>query len=134
MSELDFRKSLLPLPNPNEKDWGDRYTPTEADLPLKVQTVTSRQNELTPGQRESPKRYEVLAGLREYATNHVMLVGKPGSGKSTALRRLLWEEAQKALSAIEKEQSNFTIPVLIELRDRGLRRLERCEKVNNYLR
>lgn len=118
MPELDFRDYLLTLPNPNSQDWGDRYTPTEAELPLKVQTVVPRQDDPTPRQRETPKRYEVLAGLRAYAAQHVLLVGKPGSGKSTALQRLRWEEAQTALSAIEDGQTNFTIPVLIELRDR----------------
>jgi HEAT repeat protein len=118
MSELDFRNYLLTLPNPIAQDWGDRYTPTEAELPLNVQTLTSRQNDLTQEQRESPKRYEVLAGLWEHAADHVLLVGKPGSGKSTALRRLLWEEAQTALEAVERGHADFTIPVLIELRDR----------------
>ncbi|MBM0740936.1 HEAT repeat domain-containing protein [Phormidium sp. CLA17] len=47
-----------------------------------------------------------------------MLVGKPGSGKSTALQRLCCEEAQKALAVIENGQVDFTIPVLVELRDR----------------
>jgi len=118
MTELNFREYLETLPVPAAQDWGDRYTPTEAELPLKVQTVISRQDDLTQRQREAPKRFEVLAGLRDYAADHVLLVGKPGSGKSTALRRLLWEEAQKALSEIENGQTNFTIPVLIELRDR----------------
>ncbi len=62
------------------------------------------------------QRYEVLAGLREYAADHVLLAGKPGSGKSTALRRLRWEEAQIALEVIEQGRTDFTIPVLIELR------------------
>jgi HEAT repeat protein len=116
---IDFQpylKSLLP--DPPNKDWGDRYTPTEAKLPLKVQTVVPYQDDLTQRQQEAPKRYEVLAGLREYAAGHVVLVGKPGSGKSTALQRLRWEEAQVALDAIEDGHTDFTIPVLIELRDR----------------
>ncbi|WP_062287500.1 HEAT repeat domain-containing protein [Nostoc piscinale] len=54
----------------------------------------------------------ILEGLRKYAANHVLLVGKPGSGKSTALERLLWEEAQKA----KQGELNQKIPVLVELR------------------
>ena len=58
------------------------------------------------------ERLEVLAGLRKYVQEgHVLLVGKPGSGKSTALQRLRWELAQAAL---EDEQQ--PIPVLVALR------------------
>ena len=41
MAELDFRDYLRSLPHPNAQDGGDLYTPTEAELPLKVQTVIS---------------------------------------------------------------------------------------------
>lgn len=47
-----------------------------------VQTVQSPQQE-----GQAPERIEqlpVMKGLRKYAANHVLLVGKPGSGKSTA--------------------------------------------------
>ncbi|MBE9008591.1 NTPase (NACHT family), partial [Fortiea sp. LEGE XX443] len=44
---------------------------------------------------EKVERLDVLAGLRKYAKEHVLLVGRPGSGKSTALARLLLEEAEK---------------------------------------
>ncbi|MDX2231854.1 MAG: HEAT repeat domain-containing protein [Leptolyngbyaceae cyanobacterium bins.349] len=118
MPAPDVCDYLTRLCNPSDQAWGDRYTPTEAELPLKVQTVIARPGDRTSEQQETSKRYEVLAGLREYAAQHVLLVGKPGSGKSTALRRLLWEDAQKALSEIENGQTDFTIPVLIELRDR----------------
>ncbi len=43
---------------------------------------------------EKVEQLPVLEGLRKYQDNHVLLVGRPGSGKSTALQRLLWEEAQ----------------------------------------
>jgi predicted NACHT family NTPase len=42
----------------------------------------------------------------------VLLVGKPGSGKSTALRQLLWLEAQAAIRGEKRK-----IPVLLELRN-----------------
>ncbi|HLO88638.1 MAG TPA: NACHT domain-containing protein, partial [Nostocaceae cyanobacterium] len=101
------------------------YTPTDAlsrqlqpakksrfpfDLQLKVQTVPPPQREGQTSDREQIERFNVLDGLRKYAANHVLLVGRPGSGKSTALQRLLWEEAQTPLEKLEK------IPVLVELR------------------
>ena len=56
--------------------------------------------------KEPIERFTVLKGLRKYAGEHVLLVGRPGSGKSTALARLLLEEAGK----------DDRIPVLVELR------------------
>jgi len=47
-------------------------------------------------EKEKIERLTVLDGLRKYALEHVLLVGRPGSGKSTALVRLVLEEAEKA--------------------------------------
>ncbi|BAZ68082.1 hypothetical protein NIES4106_28410 [Fischerella sp. NIES-4106] len=63
---------------------------------LMVQTVQSAKEEPREG-REKTERLGVLDGLRKYAPEHVLLVGRPGSGKSTALIRLLLEEAQTRL-------------------------------------
>ena len=83
------------------------YTPTDAvecqaiqrqkfplrlNLGLQVRMVQPQEQE---GQAsEKVEQLPVLEGLRKYQDNHVLLVGRPGSGKSTALQRLLWEEAQ----------------------------------------
>ncbi|WP_293136067.1 HEAT repeat domain-containing protein [Okeania sp. SIO3I5] len=79
------------------------------DLGLMVQTIESEEK-----QRERPEekieRLTVLEGLRKYAPNHVLLVGRPGSGKSTALARLLLEEAEKLRSSLEKEESPLSPP------------------------
>ncbi|MGD1803995.1 HEAT repeat domain-containing protein, partial [Dapis sp. BLCC M126] len=92
------------------------------DLGLMVQTIESEEK-----QRERPEekieRLTVLEGLRKYAPNHVLLVGRPGSGKSTALARLLLEEADKA-----KSGSNGQIPILIELRYSQTSVLDRIQK------
>jgi HEAT repeat protein len=139
VDELSFRDYLRSLiSDPATKDWGDRYTSTWAELPLQVQQVV---NEATPensGERkqdlekqQQPKRvqFAVLEGLRKLALvekQHVLLVGRPGSGKSTALRRLLWEEAQGCLESLHlpspQPLSQFwergkQIPVLLELRE-----------------
>ncbi len=78
-------------------------------LGLMVQTVAIDKD---PKHNESKvERFTVLEGARKYAAEHVLLVGRPGSGKSTALARLLLEEAQKA-----QQDSSTLIPVLVELR------------------
>ena len=67
------------------------------DFGLMVQTVERDREERRKGE-EKVERLTVLEGLRKYASEHVLLVGRPGSGKSTALVRLVLEEAQKNLT------------------------------------
>ncbi|MEA5569310.1 hypothetical protein, partial [Anabaena sp. UHCC 0399] len=67
-------------------------------LDFMVQTVQSGKEERSASQQV--ERLDVLAGLRKYAQEHVLLVGRPGSGKSTALARLLLEEAEKVRSPL----------------------------------
>ncbi|BAY11886.1 HEAT repeat domain-containing protein [Calothrix sp. NIES-2098] len=62
-------------------------------LDFMVETVKPAKGEPNAAQ-EQTERLDVLAGLRKYAKEHVLLVGRPGSGKSTALARLLLEESQ----------------------------------------
>ena len=98
--------------------WWRAYTLTDVersptvppwDLGVRVQTIDRDKD---PKTNESKiERFTVLEGLRKYAADHVLLVGQPGSGKSTALVRLLIEEAQKA-----QQNSSALIPVLVELR------------------
>ncbi|NEP50584.1 MAG: NACHT domain-containing protein, partial [Moorea sp. SIO3C2] len=79
-------------------------TPGLFNFDLMVQTIKSQQPQ-TDQNREETERLPVLEGLRKYATDHVLLVGRPGSGKSTALVRLLGDEGIQG-----------KIPVLVELR------------------
>ena len=73
-------------------------SPLLFDFGLMVQTV--EQDRGKRGQQEQTvERLSVLDGLRKYACEHVLLVGRPGSGKSTALVRLL-EEAKAALTPL----------------------------------
>ncbi|MDY6940523.1 MAG: NACHT domain-containing protein [Cyanobacteriota bacterium] len=95
------------------------------DFGLMVQTVAKNDARRTPNPNNSeeppeelPEKIErlpVLDGLRKYAfdekTRHLLLVGRPGSGKSTALARLLLEEADRFSAGTAD-----TIPVLVELR------------------
>ena len=85
-------------------------TPVLFNFNLMVQTIKSEQpqrdeNPEEDKNREKIERLPVLDGLRKYATDHVLLVGRPGSGKSTALVRLLGDDGIPG-----------KIPVLVELR------------------
>ena len=100
--------------------WSDWYTPMDAegqereqrsatplfDFGLMAQTIVLK-DEPELGDRSQPKieRLPVTEGLQKYAIDHVLLVGRPGSGKSTALARLM-------LDLVKGVQ----IPVLVELR------------------
>jgi predicted NACHT family NTPase len=89
----------------------DLYTPTDALLPLEARSVERQAQD--DGQKQQPEKtveqFPVLLGLRKYALGnqreHVLLAGRPGSGKSTTLRQL-------AVSLAEEEQ----VPVLVQLK------------------
>ncbi|MEM8640569.1 MAG: HEAT repeat domain-containing protein [Cyanobacteria bacterium P01_G01_bin.54] len=86
------------------------------DLELKVQERLELPEPDRPeAQREvarepEPKKietYNVLEGILKYAEEHVLLVGKPGSGKTTALERLL----------AEGQLIEGRLPIALRLRD-----------------
>ncbi len=99
----------------------EQTAPAFFDFGLMVQTVDKEkvesQKEKEEGEKkEKNERLPVLEGICKYAGNHdlgnhVLLVGRPGSGKSTALARLLLQEAENALN-----DRLAKIPVLVELR------------------
>ncbi len=119
VTEISFDGYLRSLVSKDEQSQ-DGYVQTDAadpfDFGLMVQTVAG-QKEKGEGQKEEEEnkekieRFPVLDGIRKYAADHVLLVGRPGSGKSTALRKMLVDEAQRLLDG-----QAALIPVLIELR------------------
>jgi predicted NACHT family NTPase len=143
----------------NYAQWWQAYTITDVvgqkrveaesspllfDFGLMVQTVERERDERGKGEEkvererdergkgeEKVERLSVLEGLRKYASEHVLLVGRPGSGKSTALARLLLEEAEtssqffsrnivgvgaQGLAPLQGINGQTKIPVLVELR------------------
>ena len=101
------------------EDWrANRCVPTEAQLPLHVRTIVDKHSEDSDLNQETPRPYDLLNGLREFYTREpVLLIGKPGSGKSTALRRLQLEEAEICKEALRQDPVSLPrIPVLILLR------------------
>ena len=94
----------------------DRIAPAFFDFGLMVQTVDKEkvESQKEKGEEEKKEKIErlpVLEGICKYAAEHVLLVGRPGSGKSTALARLLLQEAENAL-----RDDQAKIPILVELR------------------
>jgi hypothetical protein len=107
--------------------WGNFYTLTDTldqqsqdkagfssfdspfDFGLMVEKVEPKQDKQEKRDR-LPVTLPVLEALSKYAAEHVLLIGKPGSGKSTALLQVLYQEAEKA------QHGNSSIPVLVELR------------------
>ncbi|MGB3637747.1 MAG: hypothetical protein WBA39_09255, partial [Rivularia sp. (in: cyanobacteria)] len=89
------------------------------DFGLMVEKVKQEQEEKT-------ERLTVIEGLRKYACNHVLLIGRPGCGKSTALLRVLLEtspqtpllqgEGLNSPHSLADLGENEQIPILVELR------------------
>ncbi len=131
---VNFNAYLQSIANTYAK-WWECYTITDVvgqrdeqkkqlplfDFGLMVETVKQEKEEKT-------ERLKVIEGLRKYAANHVLLIGRPGSGKSTALIRLLKETSpQTPLLRGEGLNSPHSlagkgagglgqIPILVELR------------------
>lgn len=57
------------------------------------------------------RKFGATDGLREYSSEHVILCGPPGSGKTATLQRLLLEMAARA-----QTDSTAPIPALVELK------------------
>ena len=108
--------------DPRHQDIQELYTETEALIPLEAETVELKSGHLEPGTKPAQKkveRFPVLEGLRQYALGrerqHVVLAGRPGSGKSTTLKRLLLELADEELVELT------AIPVYVQLKsDRAI--------------
>ena len=86
-------------------------------MTLSAQTVPSTAEDGKP-KDDQVEQLTVLEGLRKYAKEHVLLQGAPGSGKSTALARLMLEEAEHNQDEAKgvNQASTLGIPVLVELR------------------
>lgn len=104
-AELDFSDYLKSIRQHYEK-WWELYTLIDATGQEQPKPQTSPFDFDLEQSDKRAERLPALEGVRKYASEHILLVGRPGSGKSTTLARLLLEEAA----------STSKIPVLVELR------------------
>ena len=116
---VDFPKYLQSLVESYKKQQ-HLYTLTDLQVEVRVEiTPEDRSQPRSPENKPETKidRLEVLTGLRKYVQQgNVLLLGKPGSGKSTVLQRFRWELALEALKEGDRQ-----IPVLVQLRsDRSI--------------
>jgi predicted NACHT family NTPase len=116
IGEIDFQNYLESVLD--DKAYTDSryfYTPSDGfvrpKLDSRVQRYQSPKAESNQALVKRKESFSILEGLRKYQNEHVLLIGKPGSGKSTALERLLLEEAEKA-----KKNLQVKVPVLVRLR------------------
>ena len=116
---VDFPKYLQSLVESYKKQ---QHLYTLTDLQVEVRVEKPPEDRSQPRSAENKPetkidRLEVLAGIRKYVQQgNVLLVGKPGSGKSTVLQRFRWELALEAL-----KEGDRPIPVLVELKhDRSI--------------
>ena len=116
---VDFPKYLQSLVESYKKQQ-HLYTLTDLQVEVRVEKPPEDRSQPRSAKKKPETkidRLEVLAGLRKYVQQgKVLLVGKPGSGKSTVLQRFRWEFALEAL-----ENGDQPIPVLVQLRsDRSI--------------
>jgi predicted NACHT family NTPase len=107
MSDFDFQpyRDFILLDGDKQRAL---YTPTDALLPLQVGMV-NRGEQTDSSQESVVEQLPVLDGLQKYilgdGREHVILAGRPGSGKSTALQQLRLALATEGL-----------VPVLVQLK------------------
>jgi predicted NACHT family NTPase len=137
-AEIDFQPYLHSISD-HYAQWWQLYTLTDVetkaqqkneaqpwktpfDFGLMVQTVQRDRSVGMEGSGEEPQakekieRFPVLEGIRKCVKEYrqVLLVGRPGSGKSTTLARLLLEEARAVLPSASQDFANdpFSNPLL----------------------
>jgi HEAT repeat protein len=134
MSEFDFEPYLSAIATHYSKD-GKFYTPTDALLPLEVRSVAREEQE---GREKKVEQWPVLEGLRKYAIGdrreHVLLAGRPGSGKSTALRQLVVGLAAEGLVPVLVQlKGDRTVPELIKAEFRARKVRVTDEQIEDWL-
>jgi HEAT repeat protein/energy-coupling factor transporter ATP-binding protein EcfA2 len=136
MSDFDFQpyRDFILLDGDKQRAL---YTPTDALLPLQVGMVA--QGEQTDSSQERVvEQLPVLDGLRKYALGdqreHVILAGRPGSGKSTALQQLRLALATEGLVPVLVQlKGDRSVPEMIQGEFRRAKQRVTLEQIDDWL-
>jgi HEAT repeat protein len=99
-------EDFQPLEKAHEMLFAERIISPCQSQSVEINTVQQPVSSLSASGHQKIEEYKVLDGLIKFAEEHVLLVGKPGSGKTTALQKLLIEEVQRSQ----------TLTILIEMK------------------
>ncbi len=123
--------SLYTLTDTVSQQQSEQKLPSLFDFGLMVQAV--RRSQLETGEvLEETERLPVLAGLRKYAKEHVLLAGQLGSGKSAAIAQLLLEEAKASHLVLSSEREEESSAPALREADRVLPRIPVLVKLRQY--
>jgi HEAT repeat protein len=116
------------------------YTPTDALLPLQVGMVAQREqgDQTDSSQERVVEQLPVLEGLRKYALGdqreHVILAGRPGSGKSTALQQLrLALAAEGLVPVLVQLKGDRSVPEMIQEEFRRAKQKVSLDQIDDWL-
>jgi predicted NACHT family NTPase len=116
------------------------YTPTDALLLLQVAMLAQREHgdQIDSSQERMVEQLPVLEGLRKYALGdqkeHVILAGRPGSGKSTALQQLRLVLAAEGLVPILVQlKGDRPIPEMIQGEFRRAKQKVSLDQIDDWL-
>lgn len=141
MSDFDFQPYRNFILLNGDKQWAV-YTPTDALLPLQVEILAKRDQKLEKDQEipieHQEEQLPVLEGLRKYALGanreHIILAGKPGYGKSTALQQLqLALVAEGLVPILLQLKGSKSIPEMIQGEFRRAQQRVSLEQIDDWL-
>jgi hypothetical protein len=122
-----------------DKQWA-LYTPTDTLLPLQVGMIAQRErgDQTDFSQERVVEQLPVLDGLRKYALGdqkeHVILAGRPGSGKSTALQQLrLALAAEGLVPVLVQLKGDRSIPEMIQGEFRRAKQKVSLDQIDDWL-